>query len=155
MQFINLAEIFAPMQIIVVLVLALILFGPNKLPELGKQLGSAIRDLNKAKNDLLKQVNLDHEPDHEPYNSTYMADSQPTTDYNYNYDNYSPTPSQPDLTDYTIAGVPPKVRPAEHTVAYGGAPQYDEARRAAESADYMFAPAPRKSSDAEAGAHSA
>lgn len=35
---------FSPMQIIIVLVIALIVFGPKRLPELGRSLGRGLRD---------------------------------------------------------------------------------------------------------------
>jgi sec-independent protein translocase protein TatA len=38
-------------ELIVVFVIALIVFGPNKLPDLGKSLGEAIRGFKKAIND--------------------------------------------------------------------------------------------------------
>ena len=104
----NMAEIFAPMQIMIVLVLALLLFGPKRLPELGKQIGTALRDFNKAKNDMMKHLTLDHEPD-----QTY----QPPLDESY-YNTYDPShyKSPPDLTDYTLAGKPPIVTPSEGAV---------------------------------------
>ena len=37
-----------PMHLIVILVVVLIIFGPGKLPELGKSLGEAIRGFKKA-----------------------------------------------------------------------------------------------------------
>ncbi len=37
-----------PMHLIVILVVVLIVFGPGKLPELGKSLGEAIRGFKKA-----------------------------------------------------------------------------------------------------------
>src|SRR5436190_23992871 len=39
-------------EMIVILVIALIVFGPKKLPELGKSLGKGIREFKKATNDL-------------------------------------------------------------------------------------------------------
>ncbi len=36
-------ELFAPMHLLLVLGIALLIFGPRKLPELGKGLGEAIR----------------------------------------------------------------------------------------------------------------
>jgi sec-independent protein translocase protein TatA len=36
-------ELFAPMHLLLVLGIALLVFGPRKLPELGKGLGEAIR----------------------------------------------------------------------------------------------------------------
>ena len=36
-------ELFSPLHLLVVLVIALLVFGPGKLPELGSSLGKAIR----------------------------------------------------------------------------------------------------------------
>lgn len=40
--------LFQPMHLLLILVIALIVFGPGKLPELGGSLGKAIRDFKKA-----------------------------------------------------------------------------------------------------------
>ncbi len=40
--------IFQPMHLLLILGIALIFFGPSKLPELGKGLGTSIRDFKKA-----------------------------------------------------------------------------------------------------------
>ncbi len=40
--------IFQPMHLIIILAIALIIFGPGKLPELGKGLGKSIREFKKA-----------------------------------------------------------------------------------------------------------
>jgi sec-independent protein translocase protein TatA len=39
-----------PMHLIVVLVIILLIFGPGKLPELGKAIGDGMRELKKATN---------------------------------------------------------------------------------------------------------
>ena len=39
-------------EIIVIFVLALIIFGPRKLPEIGKSLGKGLQEFKKASNDL-------------------------------------------------------------------------------------------------------
>ena len=44
-------------EVIVILVLALIFIGPKKLPELAKGLGKGLREFQKAKDDLMTQVN--------------------------------------------------------------------------------------------------
>jgi sec-independent protein translocase protein TatA len=44
-------ELFSPMHLLVVLVIALIVFGPGKLPELGSSLGKAIKEFKKVMND--------------------------------------------------------------------------------------------------------
>lgn len=39
-------------EIIVIFILALIIFGPRKLPEIGKSLGKGLQEFKKASNDL-------------------------------------------------------------------------------------------------------
>jgi TatA/E family protein of Tat protein translocase len=41
-------------EIIVIFILALIIFGPRKLPEIGKSLGKGLSEFKKASNDLKK-----------------------------------------------------------------------------------------------------
>ncbi len=48
-------------ELIVILVIILILFGPGKLPEIGKALGRGIREFKDAQNDIKKQVKTDKE----------------------------------------------------------------------------------------------
>ena len=43
--------LFQPMHLILVLAITLLVFGPGKLPELGKNLGESIRELKKALNE--------------------------------------------------------------------------------------------------------
>ncbi|MGC9976173.1 MAG: twin-arginine translocase TatA/TatE family subunit, partial [Syntrophales bacterium] len=43
--------LFQPMHLIIILVIALLIFGPGKLPELGKGLGKSIREFKKAMSD--------------------------------------------------------------------------------------------------------
>lgn len=78
---------FSPPDIAIILVLALIVFGPKKLPELGKQLGQAMRELRKVTDEVtgaMHSVNSEVEsvykpvltPPHEygnPYSGTSSA----------------------------------------------------------------------------------
>ena len=43
-------------EIAVILLLALLLFGPKKLPEIGRTLGSAMRELRKAARDFSSSI---------------------------------------------------------------------------------------------------
>ena len=43
-------------ELILILVIALIVFGPGKLPEVGKSIGSAIREFKAAANETAKKV---------------------------------------------------------------------------------------------------
>ena len=48
-----------PLELAVVLVLALLVFGPKKLPEIGRSAGEAIREFRKASRELMSQFHLD------------------------------------------------------------------------------------------------
>ncbi|MCE5200695.1 twin-arginine translocase TatA/TatE family subunit [bacterium] len=43
-------------EIIIILALALLLFGPKKLPEIGKSLGQGLRELRKASREIVDAV---------------------------------------------------------------------------------------------------
>jgi sec-independent protein translocase protein TatA len=51
-------------EILVILAVALILFGPKKLPEIGKSLGQGLRELKKASRDVMDSINTTEEDDH-------------------------------------------------------------------------------------------
>jgi sec-independent protein translocase protein TatA len=76
-------------EMVFIFVLALLLFGPKKLPELGKTLGKALTEFNRAKNDLkatfdreMRTLERETESIKEVTNS-YYHDS-----YNYDYAPY-------------------------------------------------------------------
>jgi len=54
-------------SLILIIVIALIIFGPNKLPELGRAAGSTILEFKKATNDLMgdEEKKQSHENDDE------------------------------------------------------------------------------------------
>jgi sec-independent protein translocase protein TatA len=43
--------LFQPLHLVVILVIALVVFGPGRLPELGEGLGKSIREFKKALNE--------------------------------------------------------------------------------------------------------
>ena len=43
--------LFQPMHLIIILVIALIIFGPSRLPQLGEGLGKSIKEFKKALNE--------------------------------------------------------------------------------------------------------
>ncbi len=79
--------LMSPGHLIVLFAIALIVFGPKKLPEIGKGLGQALREFNKARNDFMDSLNaeidrVDHSPSPAPHstvavNSTYPDSSSP------------------------------------------------------------------------------
>ena len=46
-------------ELLVILVIALIIFGPKKLPEIGSALGKSLREFKKATNEMKKSISLD------------------------------------------------------------------------------------------------
>jgi len=48
-----------PMEIILILIIVLIIFGPGKLPQVGKSLGKAIRDFRGSVKEVEDAVKLD------------------------------------------------------------------------------------------------
>ncbi len=52
-------DLFAPMHLLIILIIALLVFGPGKLPELGSSLGKAIKEFKKVMNDPDKLIKKD------------------------------------------------------------------------------------------------
>ena len=101
----SLLLIESPIQILIVLTIALLVFGPKKLPEIGRQIGGALRELKKAAGDVSRSFTTDYEPDSPPYGSSYNSSG-----YDRTASYYTPpveAGSPVDLTDYTIVGVTP------------------------------------------------
>lgn len=83
-----------PMELILVLVLALIVFGPTKLPEIAKGLGKAVSDFQKASQGLTEGLNRE-----------LSASTTP------------PTEKQPDEPTTSGPGQPPVSQPAQEQSA--------------------------------------
>ncbi|MCI0443464.1 twin-arginine translocase TatA/TatE family subunit [bacterium] len=43
-------------EIVLIFIIALVLFGPKKLPELGKSIGKALGELKRASNDIKRSI---------------------------------------------------------------------------------------------------
>ena len=48
-----------PLELVIILVIALLILGPGKLPEVGASLGKSIREFRKASSDVQESVKLD------------------------------------------------------------------------------------------------
>ncbi len=48
-----------PMHLIIILIIALLIFGPGKIPELGSSIGKAIREFKRAMNEPEKKDDQD------------------------------------------------------------------------------------------------
>ena len=78
--------LFQPSHIILILVVALLIFGPKRLPDIGKSLGKGIREFKGA---------LSHLADEEPSTSSTPAPIPP------------PAPAVAQPVDGTAAATPP------------------------------------------------
>jgi TatA/E family protein of Tat protein translocase len=51
-----------PLELVIILVIALLVLGPGKLPEVGASLGKSIREFRKASSDVQESVSVDTTP---------------------------------------------------------------------------------------------
>ncbi len=53
-----------PMELMIILVLALIVFGPQRLPEIGRSIGRSLREFRRASDEIRGEIerDLDDEP---------------------------------------------------------------------------------------------
>src|SRR4051794_4077163 len=84
-------------EMMLIFLLALLLFGPKKLPELGKLLGKGLTEFRRAKNELTSTFESHlHELERETRLETTPATSTPdysSPHYPYPYDEYGQTDS--------------------------------------------------------------
>lgn len=73
----------SPVDMMVILVVLLLLFGPQKLPEIGQQLGRALREIKRSTSELTNSFNMD---DRDTYDPPRYDNSN---NYNSGYDSYN------------------------------------------------------------------
>lgn len=66
-----------PMELIIVLVIALLILGPGKLPEVGAAFGKTIREFRKASSDIQETTNLATSPSTPAAPAAPVAQAQP------------------------------------------------------------------------------
>ena len=97
------ATLFAPQDLLFIFVIVLLLFGAKKLPELAKGMGQAIREFNKAKDEIEKELT-------KPVNEVTVQPAPGKQEYNPAPVLPSPAPAAP-----TLAETKPKEDPAPQT----------------------------------------
>jgi TatA/E family protein of Tat protein translocase len=127
-------------EVVLILVIALIVFGPRKLPELGKSLGQAMQQFRRASEDFKRtweqEVELDKTRQHGSATSSSSHDYSSTSNYN---DSYNPYAGEADSSP----------QPASAETA--SAESHTGSQAVTNSAEHEMA----KSEAAAAGAHSA
>ena len=66
-----------PLELVIILVIALLILGPGKLPEVGSALGNSIREFRKASSDVQEAVKVN--VDTAPLPNTLSAAAAPNT----------------------------------------------------------------------------
>ncbi|MBI5594148.1 MAG: twin-arginine translocase TatA/TatE family subunit [Deltaproteobacteria bacterium] len=66
-------------ELILVLVVALIILGPKKLPDVAKSLGKALNEFKRATSDIKESLEVNHNPDIVNKSHDALNDSQPET----------------------------------------------------------------------------
>lgn len=87
-------------EVIMILILGLIIFGPKKLPEIGRSLGKALREFRRASNDIVSTFSLE-------------TDYSSPTRRNYSDYSYSPDSSYTDPSTYLDQAVAQSDVPAD------------------------------------------
>ncbi len=116
-----------PGELIIILIIALIVVGPGKLPDVGSALGKSIREFRKAATDVKESVSLDPLPTPSASAPTTPA---PTT----------PAPTTPAPPAPPAPAVPPALSPAP--VVPAAPPVVPEAAAVAAAAPLAAAPIP-------------
>ena len=74
-----------PGELILIMAIALIVFGPKKLPEIGRGIGKAMREFNKARNDFMETIHSTEVDLDEPARKSYSAEPQITSTASADY----------------------------------------------------------------------
>lgn len=93
-------------EVVLILVIALIVFGPRKLPELGKSLGQAMTQFRKASEDFKRTWEQEVELDNSRKSTSTSASTSSSYDYNVPNDYHDPyhsTGSETDSSHQTAA----------------------------------------------------
>jgi TatA/E family protein of Tat protein translocase len=120
-------------EIIIILVIALLVFGPQKLPEIGRQVGNAMREMRKMSSDVQRALDLDEHlsgSSHGRYDDYHSGGSG---SFSYGAPAHGETYAATD--PYGPAADPAQIESVSATEDEGGAP-YDDAHHR-----FMYDPA--------------
>lgn len=110
-------------EVMMILIIGLIIFGPKKLPEIGRSLGNAIREFRRASNDIVNTFSLDADyssssrRSYSDYGSSYAEPTVSQSDIVADDVNVAPSPDEPysvasedATTDNGVSVAPSKAR---------------------------------------------
>jgi TatA/E family protein of Tat protein translocase len=95
-----------PLELVIILVIALLILGPGKLPDVGSALGKSIREFRKASSDLGDSVKVDTSPLPPPAQEAPPASPAPAV---------APTTAEPPVAAAAPTSASSGPRPSEPT----------------------------------------
>jgi sec-independent protein translocase protein TatA len=70
-------DIFSPSHLVIIAIAALVIFGPKKLPEFGRSLGTTLKEFKKGANGLLQDAENEKEkPEQTHLNANVTAEQK-------------------------------------------------------------------------------
>jgi|SoiMethySBSTD1v2_1073268.scaffolds.fasta_scaffold3225224_2 sec-independent protein translocase protein TatA len=116
-------------EILVILVVALLVFGPHRLPEIGRQVGGAMRELRKMQDSVkseLHSVMNDTDTSPPSYDKSVAAQPDAVIDVAPTEVHASALDEEPDHTD-AEATVSPEPEPSSNGTSHATGPTSDDA----------------------------
>ena len=70
-----------PTELLVILLIALVVFGPKRLPEIGKTVGKSLREFRRATEDIKSELNLnlDEDGNDDSFTGTFPTSGTPSS----------------------------------------------------------------------------
>jgi Tat protein translocase TatB subunit len=117
-------------EIIIVLVLALLVFGPQKLPEIGRQIGGLMREFRRMSDDVRRTFDVEELTGLSRYDDPFSTKSyHPATSYEPDLDNPQYDAAYPRLDQQMSGGDGiDEIKTVSPTNGHGGAAVYDAPR---------------------------
>jgi len=86
-----------PAEILVILIVALLVFGPERLPQVGRQVGAAVRELRKMQDAVRGELDMVLHPEHgtAPGDKPYEPGDHTYTGYGNESDDVTPAEIEP------------------------------------------------------------
>ncbi len=122
-------------EIIIILVVALLVFGPQRLPDIGKQVGTALRELNKVRNDVQKALDLDELTGNNHYDSYNSYGTYDSTSHDTN--------SSTAVTDTPATTALPHYESPQETTYAASSNAYEAHYGVTEPGDFIAPPGPK------------
>ncbi len=72
-----------PAEILVILVVALVVFGPKRLPEVGRQVGGALREIRRVQDSVRSEINTVLNDDDVPAPRPVIRGAEPDNDHDH------------------------------------------------------------------------